>query len=128
MTAAASAARSRPYLLVDVLDDFFAPLVLEVDVDVGRLVALLGDEALEQHVAARRVDFGDAQAIADRGVGGRAAALAQDVLAAREAHDVVDRQEVRARSSDRAISCSSCSICSCTSCGMPCGKRRCAPM
>ena len=28
-------------LFVDVLDDFFAPLVLEVDVDVGRLVALL---------------------------------------------------------------------------------------
>ena len=35
---------------VDVLDHLLAPLVLEVDVDVGRLVALLGDEALEQHV------------------------------------------------------------------------------
>jgi hypothetical protein len=38
---------------VDVLDDLFAPLVLEVDVDVGRLVALAGDEALEQHAHAR---------------------------------------------------------------------------
>src|SRR5882762_1228925 len=32
---------------IDVLDDFLAPLVLEIDVDVGRLVALLRDEALE---------------------------------------------------------------------------------
>ena len=37
-----------PVLLEDVLDDFLASLVLEVDVDVGRLVALLADEALEQ--------------------------------------------------------------------------------
>ena len=95
MTAAAIAARSRPYLSIDVLDDLLAPLVLEIDVDVGRLVALLADEALEQHVAARGIDFGDAQAIAHRRVGRRPAALAQDVLAAREAHDVVDRQEVR---------------------------------
>ena len=35
---------------VDVLDDLLAPLVLEVDVDVGRLVALGRDEALEQQV------------------------------------------------------------------------------
>ena len=38
-------------LAVDVLDHLLAPLVLEVDVDVRRLVALLADEALEQHVA-----------------------------------------------------------------------------
>ncbi len=36
---------------VDVLHHLLAPLVLEVDVDVGRLVALLRDEALEQHGA-----------------------------------------------------------------------------
>jgi hypothetical protein len=63
---------------VDVLDDLLAPLVLEVDVDVGRLVALAADEALEQQRHARRVDLGDAQAVADRRVGRRAAALAQD--------------------------------------------------
>src|SRR5438445_458962 len=34
-------------LAVDVLDDLLAPVVLEVDVDIGRLVALLRDEALE---------------------------------------------------------------------------------
>ena len=42
--------RAVPAVLgVDVLHHFLAPLVLEVDVDVGRLVALLADEALEQH-------------------------------------------------------------------------------
>ena len=36
------------------LHDDLAPLVLEVDVDVGRLAPLLGDEALEQQVVAAR--------------------------------------------------------------------------
>ena len=81
---------------VDVLDHFLAPLMLEIDVDVGRLLALLGDEALEQQVAGRRVDRGDAEAIADRAVGRRPAPLAQDrrVEAARESDDVVDGQEI----------------------------------
>ena len=61
MTVAAMPARSRPYFGVDVLDHFLAPLMLEIDVDVGRLLALLGDEALEQQVAGRRVDRGDAE-------------------------------------------------------------------
>ncbi len=56
-------------LLVDVLDHFLAPLMLEIDVDVGRLLALLADEALEQQVVGRRVDRGDPQAVTDRAVG-----------------------------------------------------------
>ena len=75
--------------LVDPLHDDLAPLVLEVDVDVRRLAPLLGDEALEQQVVALGIDGGDAQDVADRGIGGRAAALAEDVLAAGEADDGV---------------------------------------
>ena len=41
---------------IDPLDDFFAPLMLEIDIDVGRLAPLLGDEALEQKVVAIRID------------------------------------------------------------------------
>ena len=52
--------------LVDVLDHLLAPLMLEIDIDVGRLAARGADEALEQHVDPRRVDRGDAEAIADR--------------------------------------------------------------
>ena len=81
-------------LRVDVLDDFLAPLVLEIDVDVRRLVALPGDEALEQQRHARGIDFGDAEAEADGGVGRRAATLAEDVPRAREAHDVVHGEEI----------------------------------
>jgi hypothetical protein len=78
---------------VEVLDDLFAALVLEVDVDVRRLVALAGDEALEQQMHARRIHLGDVQAVADRGVGRGAAALAEDPAAARELHDVVHGEE-----------------------------------
>ena len=80
--------------LVDVLDHLLAPLVLEIDVDVGRLAALLGDEAGEERVALGRIDRGDAEAEADGAVGGRAAALAEDVLVPGEVDDVVDGQEV----------------------------------
>ena len=69
--------------------------MLEVDVDVRRLAPLRRDEALEQQPAAHRVDLGDAEAVADRGVRRRAAALAEDALAARVCDDVVDGEEVR---------------------------------
>ena len=82
-------------LRVDVLDDLLAPLVLEVDVDVGRLLALGRDEALEQEIEALRVDRGNAEAVADRGVGRRAAPLAEDAARLGEAHDVVDGEEIR---------------------------------
>ena len=36
--------------IIDVLDDLLAPLMLEIDIDIGRLVAAGGDEALEQQV------------------------------------------------------------------------------
>ena len=84
-----------PVLRVDVLDDFLAPLVLEVDVDVRRFVALPGDEALEQQRHARGIDLGDAEAEAHRRVRRRAAALAENVPRAREPHDVVHGEEVR---------------------------------
>src|SRR6185312_2085911 len=82
--------------LVDVLDHLLAPFVLEIDVDVGRLTPLLGDEALEQEVAGGRVDRSDPEAIADRAVRGRAAALAEDrrIERARISDDVVDGQEI----------------------------------
>ena len=80
---------------IDVLDDLFAPLVLEVDVDVRRLVAFGRDEAFEQKIEALGIDLGDAEAIADRRIGGGTAPLAKNVLAAGKAHDVVHGQEIR---------------------------------
>ena len=79
---------------IDVLDDLLAPVVLKIDVDVGRLAALFADEALEQQVRIFGGHRRDAQHIADDRVGGRAPPLAQDALAARKAHDVVHCEEV----------------------------------
>ena len=84
--------------LVDPLHDDLAPLVLEVDIDVRRLAPLLRDEALEQQVVALGIDGGDAQHVADRRIGGRAAPLAEDVLAAREGGRWSSRSGSRGRS------------------------------
>jgi hypothetical protein len=76
------------------LDHLLAALVLEIDVDVGRLAAVGRDEALEQQVDALGIDLGDAETVADGGVRRRAAALAENLLAAGIADDVVDGEEV----------------------------------
>ena len=68
--------------------------MLEVDINVGRFIALFGNETLKQHRGASRVNLGDAQAIAHRRVGRAAASLAQDALRARKAYDVMHGQEV----------------------------------
>ena len=81
--------------LIDVLDHLLAPLVLEVDVDVGRLAAVGGQEAGEQQVALHRVDRRHSQAVADHAVGRRAAPLAEDALGAGEGDDVVHGDEER---------------------------------
>ena len=61
------------------LHDDLSPFVFKIDVDVGRLAALFADEALEQQVVASGIDRGDAENVADGGIRGRAASLAQDV-------------------------------------------------
>ena len=79
---------------VEVLDHLLAPLVLEIDVDVGRLAPLGRDEALEQQIDARGIDGRDAEAIAHGAVGRRAAALAEDRVLPGETHDIVDGEEI----------------------------------
>ena len=79
---------------IDVLDHLLAPLMLEIDVDVGGLVAGLGDEALEDHGDRVGRDLGDAERVADGGIGRRAAPLAEDPAAPRKGDDVVDGQEI----------------------------------
>ena len=86
-----------PVRLVHVVEHLLAAVVLEVDVDVGRLGlaahADLGDEALEEQPVLHRVDGGDAEAEGDGGVGGAAASLAEDAALAREADGVPHDEE-----------------------------------
>src|SRR5262249_21166991 len=80
---------------VDVLDRFFATIPRrEIEVDVGPLAALLGEEALEEQVHRDGVDRRDAERVADRAVRRRAAALTEDAALATEADDVPDDEKV----------------------------------
>ena len=61
---------------VDILHHLLAAFMFEIDVDIGRLATFLGDEAREQQVVFHRIDRGDAEQIAHRRIGRRAASLA----------------------------------------------------
>src|SRR5690606_28392770 len=80
--------------VIDVLYDFFPALVFEIHIDVGRLIAFAADETCKQIVAVLGVDFGDAQAITNGGIGRRAAALAENAALAGEFYDVIDCEKV----------------------------------
>ncbi len=82
-------------MVINPLDHLLAPLVLEVDVDIRRLVPLRRNEPLEQQPGAGRVDAGDPQHITNCRIGRRPPPLAQDALAPRVADDAVHRQEIR---------------------------------
>ena len=85
----------RAVLLVDVLDHPLAPIAArQIQIDVGPLTALLGEEALEEQLHADRIHGRDAQAVADGAIGRRATPLHQDVLLPAEVHDVPDDEEV----------------------------------
>ena len=79
--------------LVHVLQHLLAVTVREVDVDVGRLVAVVAQKSLEEEIELDRVDGGDADAEADGGVGGGAAPLTEHAGAIGEADDVPHDEE-----------------------------------
>ena len=64
-------------LVLDVVDDAVAPVLAEVDVEVGHRHALRIEEALEQQVVAQRIEVGDAQRVGDQRARARAAARAR---------------------------------------------------
>jgi hypothetical protein len=80
--------------VIDVLDHLLAALVLEIHIDVGRLVAAGGDEAFEQQIMLGGIDGGDAEDVTNGGIGRRAPALAENALRARETDDLVDGEEI----------------------------------
>jgi hypothetical protein len=80
--------------IVDPLDDLLAPLMLEIDVDIGRLAAFARDEALEEELVLDRIDAGDAEHEADAAVRRRAAPLAQDAAAPALGDCAVDGEEI----------------------------------
>ena len=83
-----------PILLIHVLDHFFPAVVLDVQVDVGRLGPLPGQKTLEKEVDLGRVHAGDPQSEADHRIGGRPPALTEDAVTAAVLDDLVHGQEV----------------------------------
>ena len=81
-------------VLVDVLDGLLPAVALDVHVDVGRPVALGGEEALEEQAEGDGVGVGDPEGVTHRRVGRRPPPLAVDVVAPAELHDVPDDEEV----------------------------------
>ena len=67
---------------------------VEIDVDVGRDLPLVGQKALEHQVLGDGIDGADAQQIGHQRVGGRSAPLAANSLLSGEADDVPDDQEI----------------------------------
>ena len=49
-------------LLIDVLDNLFTALMLEINIDVRWFVALFGDKPFNEHLHAIRINFSDTQA------------------------------------------------------------------
>ena len=80
--------------LIDILHHLFAPLMLEIDVDIRRFLSLHRKKALEQEIDLCRVHTGDAKAEADDGIGGRTTPLTQNIFSAGIAHNVINREKV----------------------------------
>src|SRR5690606_38351171 len=78
----------------NVLNDLLAPLVPQNDIDIGWLAAFAPNEALEQQLRLVGRDLSDMQAITHYGIGGGTAALAENVVVAGEAHDVMHGQKI----------------------------------
>ncbi len=85
--------------LINILDGTLALVAAgQVNINVGPLATFFRKEALKQQLHAHGIHGGDAKAIADSTVGGRAASLRQNPLAAAELRDIPHHQKVAGES------------------------------
>ena len=78
----------------NVMEHLVPPVVLEVQVDIGHLLAFKVEEPLEDQPVFQRVHVGDAQAIEGHTGSGATPDSIFDTTAADEADDIPDHQEV----------------------------------
>ena len=81
---------------IDILHDLLAPLMLEIDVDVGWFIALFGQKARKQQVVGYRVNRCDAKQVTDHRICSGTTTLAQyrRILRPGELDDVMHRQKI----------------------------------
>ncbi len=80
--------------LIDPLDDLLPPLMFEIDVDVGRFLALARHEPFEKQFMLDGIDRGDAQHEADAAVRRRSPPLAENAPPSRFSDDAVHGQKI----------------------------------
>src|SRR5579884_306375 len=81
--------------LVNILDGSLALIAArQIEIDIRPFAPLFGKKTLKEQVHAHRIDRRDAQRVADRAVGRRAAALYENSLPAAELYDVPDDQKI----------------------------------
>ena len=81
--------------ILDVVDNFFTPTLLEVDVDIGHLHTFGREEALEHEAVGQRIEVGDAHGVChDRACRRTTARANADALAARPFDVFLHDQEV----------------------------------
>ena len=81
--------------LLDVADHLVAPVLAEIDVEIGHRHPLGVEEPLEQQAEAQRVEIGDRQRPGDHRAGARAApGPDRNALALRPLDEVGDDQEI----------------------------------
>ena len=81
--------------LIHVLDGALALIAAgQIQIDIGPLAAFFGKESLEKQLHSHGIDRRDTQCITNGAVGGRAAALHEDVVLTAELNDVPDDEEV----------------------------------
>ena len=80
--------------LINMLDDFFAAFMFEIDINIRRRPPDLRNETLKDH----RDGFGrslcNAERIADNRVCRRAAPLTENILLPRKFHNIINSQEI----------------------------------
>ena len=82
-------------LPVDMLDDGFASFTgREIYVDIWPGLAVFGEEAFEEEIAADGITGGDFKAVANCRVGGRATSLAENALGPGKLDQFPDDEEV----------------------------------
>ena len=83
-----------PISIRQIAEHLLALGVAEIDVDVGQVLARQIDEPLEQQAVLKRIDFGDAQQVADQRPSRRAAARANEHVLLGPLHKVRHDEEV----------------------------------
>src|SRR5262249_48054545 len=81
-------------LLPHVVDDLVAPLLAQVDVDVGRLVTAGVEEPLEQEIVFNWIDVTQIEQVAAERAAGGPPGRAGDLALSGEADEVPDDEEV----------------------------------